>query len=71
MGGRPELLPRIDDDIDEHSEEWLGPLGVFASFHTETMHRVSVSSSCSSHQAGETVDSEKETVRFLKSVRKA
>ena len=44
MGSRLELLPFVDDDVDGNSDECcsLGPLGV------AVMHRVSVSSSCSS-----------------------
>ena len=64
MGGSPELLPCVDDDVDECSDGWLEPLEAAASFHSETMHRVSISSSCSSHQAGEIVDSEKEDCSF-------
>ena len=49
MGGRLGLLP-LDDDVDETSDERcsLKPLEVAASFYSEAMHRVSVSSSCSS-----------------------
>ena len=50
MGGRPELLPFVDDDVDENSDEWcsLGLLGVAALFCSGAMHRVSASSSCPS-----------------------
>ena len=50
MGSRPELLPLVVDDVEQNSDEGcsLGPLEVAASFHSEAMHRVSVSSSCSS-----------------------
>ena len=53
MGGSPELLPCVDDDdSDEYSDEWLEPLQAAASFYSETTHRVSLSSSCSSPKRG-------------------
>ena len=33
MGRRPELLPRVCNDVDEYSDEGLGPLGAVASFY--------------------------------------
>ena len=65
MEGRPELLPCVDDDIDEYSDERLGPLEAAVSFHSETMHRVSVSSSCSSPKR-ESLSKVKKTSAFLK-----
>ena len=46
---RPELWRCVDDDeIDKCGDEWLEPLEAAASFYSKTMHRVSISSSCSS-----------------------
>ena len=51
MKGSLELLLLADDDdSDECSDEWPQTSEDTASFNSDTMHRVSLSSSCSSHK---------------------
>ena len=67
MEDRLVLLPIVDDDGNEESNEWrpLEPLRVGASFHSETMHRVSICSSCSSPKR-DAMSSVKKTSAILK-----
>ena len=60
MEGRPVLLPFVDDGGTEDSDErrLLDPLRAATPFHSKAMHRVSISSSCSSPKRGRSVNCE-------------
>ena len=60
MEGRPELLPCVDDDVDEYSGERLGPLEAAVSFYSETVQPCVGLVVVLLTQTGEPVESEKD-----------